>query len=254
MSEEHPSYPNPTIHEALCEIHFQLPDGVSWQPSLPGELFKRIQSEFPKLEPATQIGFRLQVGPGEVEQAFFPPQQRMRYRHESRNLLLQLSEGIFTVNELEKYPGWEQMRSDILRYWETAREVTEPGAVTRIGLRYINRIQRTLPDERAGDWLAPSDFVAGSALSSLPGFLSRVQTRLDPQRRLIVTVTDTFDAVGQDTQPIVLDIDCIVQKQIGVQHGDIAREIDELHNLVWRVFRASKTPRLERFLKGEVEV
>ena len=60
MTSEHPTYPNPTIQEAVCEIHFRLPDGVEWKPALLGELFKHIQPDFPELEPVTQIGIQFQ--------------------------------------------------------------------------------------------------------------------------------------------------------------------------------------------------
>ena len=45
MSDEHPTYPNPTIVEAACDIHFRLSQTKEWKPSLPGELFKHIQKE-----------------------------------------------------------------------------------------------------------------------------------------------------------------------------------------------------------------
>lgn len=35
----HPTYPNPTIVEALCEIHFRFPEGTEWKPTLVGEFF-----------------------------------------------------------------------------------------------------------------------------------------------------------------------------------------------------------------------
>ncbi len=34
MSSEHPTYPNPTITEAVCDIHFRLPEGKEQSPSI----------------------------------------------------------------------------------------------------------------------------------------------------------------------------------------------------------------------------
>ena len=50
MISAHPSYPNPTIAEALCEVHWQFPAGREWKSSLPGELFKHIQDEYPEMD------------------------------------------------------------------------------------------------------------------------------------------------------------------------------------------------------------
>jgi uncharacterized protein (TIGR04255 family) len=105
VSNEHPTYPNPIIQEAVCEIHFRLPDGVAWKSSLFGELFKRAQPEFPELEPVAQMGLQVQLEPSGVGHTLLPMQHQIRYKHASRNLLLQLSEHTLAVNVMPKYPG-----------------------------------------------------------------------------------------------------------------------------------------------------
>ena len=247
MGNGHPTFPNPTIQEALCEIHFQLPYGVAWKPSLFGELFKNIQDEFPDLEPVTEIGIRLHVGGEKLAQAFLPAQQRMRYKHASRKLLLQLSENVLTTNILPKYPGWIQMSQDILNAWKHTRKVIKPAAITRIGLRYINRIERSKPDEFPREWLAPSDYIPKAVLTSLPGFLSRLEMRTDPHKRTIVTLGET-PISGDGANAIVLDIDCIVEKEMGIEDKAIIDEITLLHDAAWSIFSASMTPRLEQLL------
>ncbi len=249
MGTEHPTFPNPTIQEALCEIHFRLPDGVEWKPSLFGDFYRYIQSEFPELEPVTQVGVQLQMGPSAISHALLPLQQRMRYKHKSRNLLLQLSADILTVNVLPQYPGWTQMSKDVLNTWNHVREVIKPASIVRIGLRYINRIGRTHPAERAGDWLTSSDYIPKSALESLPGFLSRLQIRKDKRNRLIVTLGDK-PGTGDSASEIVLDIDCILEADIRIEDEAILDEINSLHQTAWDIFSSSMTPRLGQSLRG----
>ncbi len=247
---EHPTYSNPTIQEAVCEIRFSLPDGVEWKPALLGEMFKRIQPDFPDLEPVMQIGVQFQMGPDGAGQLVQPRQQLMRYKHSSRNLMLQLSKDILTVNVLPEYEGWAKMGDDIEYAWNAICEVVNPACVTRVGLRYINRIERTYPDELPDEWLVSSDYVPKSILKSLPGFLLRSETRIDPHNRVIVTLGDPGDGSGQSGNAIILDIDHIVEKEIGVDRDAIMIEAVRLHELVWSIFSASITPRLERRLKG----
>ena len=251
MNDTHPTYPNPTIQEALCEIHFRLPDGIKWNPTLFGEFFKQIQPDFPDLEPVTEVGVQLQFGSGGVGQAILPPRQRMRYKHASRNLLLQLSENILSVNVLPRYHGWSEMSRDILYAWGKAREVIKPASVTRIGLRYINRIEKANPDERAGDWLAASDYVPKAVLASLPGFLSRLEARPDPGSQIIVTVGGPPAANEGGSRSIILDIDCITESDIAVGDSSILEQVKRLHETAWMIFASTMTPRLEQLLKGE---
>ncbi|MFZ1466304.1 MAG: TIGR04255 family protein [Anaerolineae bacterium] len=246
MITEHPAFPNPTIRESLCEIHFALPDGVAWDSSVFGRFFKRIQSEFPELEPVTSVGLQVQLSSGSV--GFLPPQSRMRYKHASRNLLLQLSEGIMTVNVLPKYAGWVQMQADIERAWAWTKEVLSPTGITRVGLRYINFVPKTSSDELPATWFAPNDYIATAILASHPGFLSRVEVHSALYRRAIVTVAEAADA----EQPIfVLDMDCIYEVEED-QFLDLPPVLLSLHDAAWRIFSGFLTPRLRAFLEGGV--
>ena len=251
MRDDHPTYPNPIIQEAVCEIRFSLPDGVEWKPALLGEMFKHIQPDFPDLEPVMQRGVEFQMGTDGAGQLVWPRQQLMRYKHSSRNLMLHLSKDILTVNVLPEYEGWVKMSDDIKYAWSVVYEVINPACVTRIGLRYIDRIERTYPDELPGEWLASSDYVPESILKSLPGFLLRSETRIDPHNRVIVTLGDPGDGSGQSGNAIILDIDCIIEKEIEVDLDAIMSETTQLHDHVWSVFHASMTPRLERRLQGK---
>ena len=64
----HPSYPNPMIAEALCEVHFELQEGAQWKPSLPGELFKGVQDEYPEMEPIQEMGVQFEAVPAGLAQ------------------------------------------------------------------------------------------------------------------------------------------------------------------------------------------
>jgi uncharacterized protein (TIGR04255 family) len=241
---DHPSFPNPTIQEALCEIHFRLREDSTWQPSLFGQLFRHIQGEFPDMEPVTEAGFQLQLQSGRAE--FVAPRSRMRFKHASRPLLLQLSESILTVNMLPKYAGWKQLHRDILQAWKWTEDILQPAGITRIGLRYIDFLPKLDPDERAGDWLAPNAFVGVAALSSLPGFLSRVEVHPDQEKRSVVTVAEVPGAEGSH---FVLDIDCIAESA-GNDFIPLNPTLTSLHNRVWEIFSGFLTPRYKALLEG----
>jgi uncharacterized protein (TIGR04255 family) len=241
---EHPSFPNPTIKEALCEIHFRFREGTQWQPALFGKFFHKIENEFPEMEPVTEAGFQLQLSTGRAE--FSPPRSRMRYRHGTRPLLIQLSENILTVNMLPDYAGWQQFQEDVRRAWGWAEEVLSPAGITRVGLRYINFIPKQSPDERAGDWLAPNEFISAAALSSLPGYLSRVEVRLDQRQRTVVMVAESHEPSGSN---VVLDIDCIAESEPDGSM-DLDLMLTALHDRVWTIFAACLTPRYRMLLEG----
>jgi len=252
MPNMHPTYPNPTIQEAVCEIHFGLANDAAPAPSLIGDFFKAIQTEFPTMEPSTVVGMQFQIGPTGVAPKMLPAQTRMRFRHHSRQLLLQLSSNILTVNVLPKYPGWATMLGDIQDAWSRARAVIRPSKIGRIGLRYINRVDRTHPEEAASKWVAASDYVSRYVLSSRPGFLSRLEAHPSEHDRIIVTLGELEPNAERPAGSIMLDIDCIVHKDFDpFDDSALSAEVGQLHNRAWDVFSASITSGLRELLEGQ---
>lgn len=245
------TYPNPTIVEAVCEIQFQLPADRPWKATYPGELFKAIYQEYPEMEPAVDMGFELQFGPHGVQHRVLSPRQRTRYKHASRPLQIQLAENTFTVNALRPYPGWPQLQQDLEKAWGQAKAILNPQAITRVGLRYINRIERRTPDEPPGEWLKAGRFIPAGVLNSKPGFLARVEVRLDEFNQLIVTLGDEPPSADGGIGAVIFDIDRFSVRALSLDDSELRAEIERLHNDVWEVFSEGVSARLERRLRGE---
>jgi len=246
----HPSYPNPTIVEALCEVHFRLPPEKPWKASLPGEFFKCIQDDYPEMEPLQEMGLQFEIGPLGLGQKILPPRPRMRFKHASRPLLVQLAENVLTVNVLAPYPGWDTMSRDVLDVWRRAEEVLKPSAITRIGLRYINRIERQSAEDHPGDWLRANEYIAPAVLRSAPAFLSRVEAHLDAENRIVVTLGNQPPAAASGYGAIIFDIDLIIERELPPEQNVLSSEMNRLHEHVWQVFVSAKGDKLERLLKG----
>lgn len=249
-SSKHPSYPFPVIREALCEIHFELPKDTAWKPSFAGEFFKRIQPDFPEMEPGVEIGVHFEVSPERLGHSLMPPRQRMRFRHWERPLLLQLGQHVFTVNVLAQYPGWETMCQDAVDGWTKLCEIVKPIAISRIGLRYINCVQRQSAADTPGRWWRASDYVPAAVLTSRGPFLSRVESHLDQDNRVIVTLAEVPSDPPVTLTGFAFDIDRIVEKSLSVDTKPLLSELNRLHDDVWAIFNSAKTQELDTLLEG----
>lgn len=245
----HPRYPRSAIIEALCEIYFALPEGQVWSGAIPGRFFRRIQDEFPEMEADQVIGVDVVIGASGREEPSLRPRLRTRFRHRERPLLLQLSEGIFTVNVLAPYPGWQQVYTDVIMGWEQLLLEIQPKMITRIGLRYINRFPRQTKDERAETWLRASEYLAPGALTSLPGSVSRVEVHLAEHEQLIVTLGYQPPEESLTHGAVIFDLDRITRQQRHA-HVDALRDVmEQLHDDVWQAFETAKGDHLERYLQ-----
>jgi uncharacterized protein (TIGR04255 family) len=98
----HPSYAHPAVVEALCEIHFELAQGRSWEPSLVDSFHERVREQYPEVETVQELSVELNLGPGGVQQRSAVQGERHRFRHRDRPVILQMKEGIFTVNHVSE--------------------------------------------------------------------------------------------------------------------------------------------------------
>ena len=248
MNSGYPAYHNPTITEAVCDIHFRLPQEKEWRPSFPGELFKHIQNEYPEMEPVLEMGLQFEFGPLGTGTKFVPQRQKVRFKHGTRPLILQLAENSLSVSTLSPYQGWEVMRRDVLAAWQRVEEVLQPEVINRIGLRYINRIEKETEQDRPSTWFVANDYISAGFLRSEPGFLLREEIHLDAENILIITLGDPKSDMDVGHGAIIFDIDRIVEREVPTGQEVLKQEMDRLHADVWEVFSSAKSEKLEALL------
>ncbi|MBE3559315.1 MAG: TIGR04255 family protein [Ktedonobacteraceae bacterium] len=245
MINNHPTYPNPTITEAVCDIHFRLPQDREWKPSFPGEIFKHIQNEYPEMEPVLEMGLQFEFGPLGTGTKFLPQRQKVRFKHATRPLILQLAENSLSISTLAPYQGWEVMRRDVLAAWQWVDEVLQPEAIHRIGLRYINRIEKETEQDRLDEWFVANDYIPIGILRSKPGFLLREEIHIDTENILIITLGDPKIDDDRGHKIIIFDIDRIVEREMLKKQQSPEEEMDRLHADIWAVFSLAKSEKLE---------
>jgi|GEM_PF-1486091 uncharacterized protein (TIGR04255 family) len=256
-NNKHPQYPNPTIVEAICEIHFHFEDNQKWSPLWIGEYYKLVQEEFGVIEPITLMNLPNQLLISSDGQPIYAPQfiQVTRYRHKNRQGYIQLAEGRISVHAESPYPGWEQMQKDLMFAWKHFVNLSHPLSISRIGMRYINRIERSKPNETLEAWLTPTDYIPKAVLQSLSHGMSSTQRQIDSCNRLRVNLSEQIQLPEQtpsESSAFIFDIDHIFEGNLQTNEDVVVHELERLHGSVWQTFSDAKGPRLERLLQGEL--
>lgn len=244
IEQTHPSYPNPTIQEALCELRF--PVSVSPFASQFGLIWDRLRSQFPDLE--TFVDVPPPAVPNIAISGPIPAQQRFLIRHATRQFLLQFVPGAFTLNTLAPYLGWATMYEDIQEAWQIVQEILVPEQVTSLTLRYINRVPLPLPITAANHWLAIGAYVPTAVVNAVPPFQSRVQTGTGTEN--VTTVAMAQMVLPDDASfAMIVDIERTVTGDFSAGTSDIMERVDALHTDVWDLFKAVKGPQWNDILE-----
>jgi uncharacterized protein (TIGR04255 family) len=223
----HPSYSNPTIQEALCELHFASEQDAGWSPNKPAPLIDRLRDSYQDFETITEAGYQIVISPdGGLMPMPLQPKLKLKFSRREQPFLLHFLQGQFVINVLRPYPGWGALRSELLRVWPIAREILRPAAVTRIGMRYINRIPLRTRTETPGTWLKHSQYVPRALLDSGPDFLARLELRKDGTNRLVTTIAHDKTAPAEPFGSLILDIDRISENRLDTDNDTIGQSVD----------------------------
>jgi uncharacterized protein (TIGR04255 family) len=145
----------------------------------------------------------------------------------------------FTYSRLRPYTSWDDIYPEVIRLWGVYRRVGRPEACSRIGVRYINKIE--LPDGTVelNDYLIAPPRVPEGVPDSMTSFLTRIIVK-DPEH-------DRFAIVGQSSQVelgagptswILLDIDAFRTADGGLE-ARVEDTLEQLHDLKNRIFFGS---------------
>ena len=210
-------YKSPPIEEAVCEFRFR--PGDEWDLTIPGKLQARISQDYsgkPQEQRVVDVALHTAAGqPSELKFGEGLAKVQLVTRDGKRKV--GVGRDVLSIHMLRPYQspassgggGWEEFRPRIERALDAYWHVAAPKGVSRIGVRYINKIVVSVSQApvRIEDYLncAPPD-VEGLP-DSMTNYVCRAEYRCDDDTLLVLshgTVSAPQGYVG-----FLLDIDVI---------------------------------------------
>ncbi len=114
----------------------------------------------------------------------------------------------FTFSRFKPYQDWETFSREARDLWSRYATLTKPEKVTRIGLRYINRLELPLPFNDLKEYLLTGPEIAPGLPQGMASFFFRVVLPIG-DAEAFATVTETI-AEGEEPKgvvPVILDVD-----------------------------------------------
>ena len=198
------SLARPPIVEALVDLQTTIPSDQAVFNALAEEL----KHEFPTREERRNFEARIEVRDGKVVSPRVDASAfgGVRIATADRSVYVQFRPDGFTLNNLTAYLGGDQLIAKTLTLWEMLVERTAPEVVSRVALRYINRLGLPL---KSGDtfarYLTSPPSLPKGAPSEVSQFLSRIVAHDDKRQATAVVVQQL--KLPEAGQPVAITVD-----------------------------------------------
>ncbi len=236
---------NAPITEAIIDFRVKLPADFDTKEFL--SLSAHLSDRYPSNEPRRIItgAFGMEKGGKPFIQ---PPEdkgiQGYFYKSADGKNIAQFRLDGFTFNRLNPYSDWNTVLSEAQNLWELYVSKSEPEVVTRIAVRYINRLELRLPINDFGDYLTAPPKVPDSLPQEVSQFLTKVVIREGD------ITANIIQALEKSPKPehigIILDIDVFKLLELGINRENIWAEFEQLHAMKNLIFFESITERTVR--------
>lgn len=242
-------YRKPPVYEALCELFFS---DSTWDDTIPGRFYERVKGSFPIKE--QKEAFQAEVAfsrAGEASAGVRKMPPRMQFCTSSRDRIVQVGQDLLVVNQLQPYPHFEVWEPVIYSMLDVYRDLAQPKAIARLGVRYLNRIVVPAPRIRMEDYFTIYPQLPMELGDTHGPFMLRLEV---PDKRPDSAIFITFASTpseGPDETAHLLDIYCV--RGAGVPGGSeqVREVVREAHEAVEIAFESSITERLRRLFEPE---
>lgn len=246
---EHPHLANAPIVEAVIDWRVKLPTQFDiTRLKEPKELLSRGYSPVDEQRQFEHI-FQQTAG-SEPQQSFrHLGVQAYRFRSTDGTRIANLKRDGFSFSRLKPYTSWDEVFNEAFELWRIYFSVAQPEEISRIAVRYINRLLIPLPIIGFADYLTAPPALPKNAPQHLSAFFAQAVVH-DAEGRIAANITQAIESGPQAGKlPILLDIDAYMNKPLE-PNDDLFRNLfAELREMKNRIFFSSLTTKaVELFL------
>ncbi len=240
-------YAKPPIIEAV--IQFKLTRTL--YPAQLERVSRLARKRYGEVAPMTNVDVQIDADNGLVTARRLPTGFRLGIQEDV--LILQPSD--FIVSRLAPYTGWDEFFERAKEDWATLEKVAGTRSISRVGLRYINRLDVPRNGARPLDYsrycrveITIPTVYAGT----LVGLSTRYESAFPQKDDLAVVVNSAIiESPLFDHHSILLDIDVIQQNRVPENMQDVWAMLGEMRAFKNEIFESAVTDDARVLFRGE---
>jgi uncharacterized protein (TIGR04255 family) len=239
---------NAPITEAIIDCRIKAPVGFNVEAFQP--LRTKIADGYPDCKEQRGFETEIKIERGQVSQsAKHHGMVGLIFRSAGGEKIVQFRIDGFTFSRLSPYTSWDEIFPEAFRLWKIYLDLVSPDFITRIAVRYINKMRIPLPLSDFSDYLFAPPVVPPELPRQVATFLTRIVIPKSDFGADAVITQALERPTEQNFVTIILDIDVYRAKQYEVNDDTVKREFEELHQLKNRIFFSSITETAARLFE-----
>lgn len=164
------------------------------------------------------------------------------FRSTDRLNIYQARTNGFTFSRLAEYTSWAEVSAEARRLWDRYRTVVTPAGITRVALRYINRLDLPQPVGDFSTYLRTAPQLSTDLPQGMSGYFMQLQLPMpEIQGTCIINQTIIEPPVKPDTLPVVLDIDVFRTADLPANETQLWDQLEQLRHAKNHVFESCIT-------------
>jgi uncharacterized protein (TIGR04255 family) len=179
-------------------------------------------------------------------QTIAPVKEGIQFATKSREKLFQAQRQGWSFNKLAPYETWEQFSSEGRALWSRYRGIARPQAITRIALRYVNRLDLPLPFKDFKEYILTVPEVAADLPQQLSGFFMQIHIPQFDLEAVAVLNVAMMPPLSADLCSIALDIDVFRGDNVGQTDDEMWAYLEKLRERKNHIFESCITDAMRR--------
>ena len=140
-------------------------------------------------------------------QTITPVKEGFQFATRAKDKMFQAQRHGWAFNKLAPYETWELFSSEGRLLWKRYRDIARPEAITKVALRYVNRLDLPLPFKDFKEYILTVPEVAPELPQELSGFFMQLQIpQADLEAVAVLNVAMT-PPIAANVCSVALDID-----------------------------------------------
>ena len=249
-------YQNNPLNNVICQLRFPAILSIATQP--PAEYQQLIRSAFPFYEQniEQEHSFEFSATEGVISDAHISQRNNPNHTFESedRSWRINLTSNFIAIST-GAYTTWEEFRERFELPLRSFIEVYKPAPIIRMGVRYIDIIDRDRLELSSAEWdeLIKPEMLGMLASSTIPesaivNCAQQTEIRIDETLSMVIRA-GLAPIENSDRRVFLIDTDAFRVDVTPADDEVIGRKLDTIHESISNYFGWTITPTLREAMK-----